>query len=853
MRLDGGGLSPRVDPRRGVVSSLTGAGGRLEYVADGADPPRLGDLAFSVWEDGGWREEATSRSGDVRGVELDAGAGSITVGYAGASAVPGGLRSIALRQRFRFDGDSLRWDVDVANALGAPIEVGELALAFTPNSDYRGLFAGLPATERVAGPPQRAWHERRVKQHLHISGHGSYALLQRPRGDFPALLFQPLADTALEAAYQIDPAAGDQWSDVFEGPYWLAVHSRAARQRRSWAAERDRQSGWFHGHSSLELAPGESRRLRFRFVLLHAYAELAEQARRAGKVAVHAVPGMVAPRGEQVLLQLTSDHQPTLIPEAGGVVVEAGGRQQDRWRWRLRFDTPGQKPLLVRWDGDKWTRLLFYAIPPVAETLRARARFIVERQLYRNPLDPYGRHHAFLPYDDRFESVYLDSEESWQVGAGDEYGLPIAMFLAEKNALDPDPGQVAVLEAYVDDFLLGVLQDAETLAVRSGCYWAEPRPSRRPHEWSRHDSQRTDRAFNYPLVANLYHSLYRVARRYRLTSRRGAGEYLTLAWRTALRGLETGVLHATGAPAGAHTVDLLRDLEREDPEGHRRLDERMRRFAEQVSGDPYPFGSELYVDQTAHHHVYALLRHYGFHAQADDALRVTKALRAGGQPAWFQYGNEQRGSVGCWYATADNAAALLDGFERTGDAELLRWAVAGLTSLLVPVRDSGVAHGWFTWWPDRLGFDLRSLDTDLGLYCYLKAARSVVVSDDAFGLVGYCCRVAATAEGALEVVPWDGVRKRLLVVPDGLGVSLDTGELAGARLGPDRRELLLRLEDPGGFAGRATVTIGGLPDGPYRVSAGGASRLLRAEHGSLAVDGVELAGPAAVTVTVAPA
>ena len=871
MRIEGAGLSLEVEPTLGVVRSLAEtAPGRegLNYAASPesvahprlrAEGPWLGDWVFRVWEGTGWQEESTSRSGDVREVRLDPGSGSggsaITVTYRGPSAAPGGLRSLEVTQRFRFEGDSLRWDVELANRLPHTIEVGEAALAFTVNTDYQGIFAGLQARERVAGAPQREWHEHRVKQHLHISGHGSYVLLQRPRGDFPCLLFQPLGDTALEAAYQVeaDGSGGDQWSVVFEGPYLLAVCSRAARQARRWGHQRERQRHWFHGHRSLLLAPGASQRLAFRFTLLRAEGELARACYRGGAVAVHVVPGMVAPCGEPVLLQLTVSQEPTLVPEADGVQVEATGRDGDRHRYRLRFDHPGQKSILVRYGRGRWTRLLFYAIPPVRELLSARARFIVERQRYRNPQDPYGRHLAFLPYDDQLETLYLDSEEAWQVGASDEYGLPIAMFLAEKNALLPDRGEVAALETYIEELLLARLQDPDTLAVRAGRYWhwEEPPPSRRAHEWSRADSERTTRAFNYPLVANLYHAMYQVGRRYGLT-RRDPGDYLALAWRTALTGLEAGELNATGAPMGAHVVELLATLEREDPrgEGYRRLDAALRRVAERNAADPYPFGSELYVDQTAHHHVYALLRRYGDEERARDALRVIKALRAGAQPTWFQYGNEQRGSVCCWYATVDNAAALLAGFEQTGDQEMLRLGIAGLLSFLVTVRASGAARGWFTWWPDRLGFDSRSLDTDMGLYGYLKAARAVVIDDDAFGLVGYCCQLATASDGGLEVVPWDGVGQRLLLVPHGLAVSVDRGELARVRLAPARGELTLHLADPTGLAGDTTVTVTGtgLRDGRYRVTTGSGTRSLTPTHGVLRVAGVRPADPHPVRI-----
>ena len=105
---------------------------------------------------------------------------------------------------------------------------------------------------------------------------------------------------------------------------------------------------------------------------------------------------------------------------------------------------------------------MFYATDTIRDLLVKHADFIVRRQYYRNEYDPFGRNHAFLPYDDGVEMLFTESEESWQVGALDEYALPVAMFLAEKNTLIPNPAEISVLEEYIDDCLYGKLQEKDT-------------------------------------------------------------------------------------------------------------------------------------------------------------------------------------------------------------------------------------------------------------------------------------------------------------------------------------------------------------------------------------------------------
>jgi hypothetical protein len=81
---------------------------------------------------------------------------------------------------------------------------------------------------------------------------------------------------------------------------------------------------------------------------------------------------------------------------------------------------------------------------------------------------------------------------------------------------------------------------------------------------------------------------------------------------------------------------------------------------------------------------------------------------------------------------------LLDAYETTGDADLLILGLGGLASLMALIRSDGIAHRWFTWWPDRTGFDSRSLDSDMALHAYVRGAgRALAVRHPIVGMVGY--------------------------------------------------------------------------------------------------------------------
>ena len=116
----------------------------------------------------------------------------------------------------------------------------------------------------------------------------------------------------------------------------------------------------------------------------------------------------------------------------------------------------------------------------------------------------------------------------------DEYALPVAMFLAEKNTLIPNPAEISVLEEYIDDCLYGKLQEKDTYYARRGLYYEDRTPSDIAcgNKWDKEKAESILRSFNYPLISDIYYSMYRIAKQYGLTEKRDAETYLEMAYRT---------------------------------------------------------------------------------------------------------------------------------------------------------------------------------------------------------------------------------------------------------------------------------------------------------------------------------
>src|SRR5262249_46785674 len=142
---------------------------------------------------------------------------------------------------------------------------------------------------------------------------------------------------------------------------------------------------------------------------------------------------------------------------------------------------------------------------------------------------------------------------------------------------------------------------------------------------------------------------------------------------------------------------------------------------------------------------------------------------------------------------------------------------AGMMSVLHNVLPDGMGFGWFKLDPGVFACEPpRTFEGGSGLWAFLQAAKSYVVNDPGFGCIGYGCRVETEAD-QVRVFPKDGVRKRLMIVPDKLQVSLRRGEIKSLTFDRKTSAVNLEIEDTIGMVKTVPVIIEGLEPGEFEV------------------------------------
>jgi hypothetical protein len=298
----------------------------------------------------------------------------------------------------------------------------------------------------------------------------------------------------------------------------------------------------------------------------------------------------------------------------------------------------------------------------------------------------------------------------------------------------------------------------------------------------------------------------------------------------------TGPWRHVGLMEGSNAIHILRDIQKEGwKEEYDNLRRQMSECNDEFLRDPYPYSSELVIDQTAHEQVYFFTRFFGNQAKNEKTIQVLKALRGGNQPVWFRYGNDKRRDVCCWYNASLNGLALLKAYEDHGDQDALIKGYAGVMSVMANVLPDGMGFNFFICAPGVYDHEPpRTFESGSGLWGFLKSSKAYVVKDPSFGEVGYGCKVEAT-DRELTVLPKDGLQKRLRFVEAGIDVEVMPGQIKRARLTRGKPRLSLELLDPSGLAKKASISIDGLAAGNYKLSHGKSSRRVTV-NGTFAID-----------------
>jgi hypothetical protein len=486
---------------------------------------------------------------------------------------------------------------------------------------------------------------------------------------------------------------------------------------------------------------------------------------------------------------------------------------------------------------------------PLERLIEARAAYICEKQVVTD-----GPLKGAIVMTNIASGEQVLSSEDYEESAGIECSLGDALFLAEKNTVFPEREQIKTLDDYISQFLLDRVQNPGDHSVASmlqedltlGTYFGRP--------------------LCYPHVANLYHSMYRIAATYGETAQKPRA-YLNRAWATFMAMFRFGWRHyvrTVGVLGYARVYSLIDDLRREEMEDEAAaLEQLALAKSHELCENSYPFAGESVLDTSGLEEVFAAAKSLDDDAHLERTVRCAYATRSLA-PSWWWYGSDKRnwdgadstpsramadrGETCLAHTTIPNSLIFFGLMDRDYLAlpeAYMRMAFGGMIGPWALVRSDGAASMCYC--PDlsskHAGFNAFTGGSGHGLFHYLREVGSYVLPNQKMGTYVFGCHFEIT-DDSYVVRPWEGVGRKIVLRQIGATFALSFGRFLELRMDRQKRWFEADVQNPSDKEVRATLVLSGLWGGSVVV--GGktyVSDLGRVE--------VPLVLPARQTVTVA--
>jgi len=700
--------------------------------------------------------------------------------------------------------DVLTYTVRIENHSDSAVEIGDLAIPFPMNSAYE--WGTKP-------------HES-VLRHGFVSGHNSYMFWMRCNSVGPYLTMTTAEDAKLEYFDLYKDEVGAKGNRQFKAYIHSAAQGEIAKEEGT---------KWRQPNTSVILAAGEAVSYPFTFHWAADYDDVRNTIVDEGLIDVQVIPGMTVPNDLHAMFYLrTKQPIESVTPEFPDAteLTYVGKQGEDLHVYKVRFDKLGENIITVRYGGGKQTYLEFFSTEPVETLINKRAAFIAKSQ-HRDPSKWYN---GLISEWNMGTEVLLgpdnyDRIKGWRIYevTCDDPGLCKPAYLAAKNAEFPVEREIEALEYYIENFVWGGLQRTQQEEYAYGIYgipdWNVLRssedegPKGKTHIW---------RIYDYPHIALMYWSMYRVTKNYaHLKTKLTKETYLERAYRTAVAmftiPLETGDWSAykTGLYNELIIEDLINELYAAGwKEKAYRLEKHWKKKAAHfVNENADLFGSEYPFDSTGFESTHALAKYAMKHAvksvsektvqHAEEVITHSNAVkfmeaqieanlfcRGWLSPAYYLYGSDYRGESNAAYTLSYMSQmggwALLDyalgysenpyAYLRLGYASMLSsWALMNTGTpesnygyWYPGIANDGSAGGGFepspfgqTWLDQEhhRGAWYYSCEIDLGYCGALRGAATVLADDPIFGLFCYGGDYNK-AGGGYEITMKDGVRRR---------------------------------------------------------------------------------------------
>lgn len=780
---------------------------------------------------------------------------------------------VRLYQTFSINGEEVDWDIEFFNRSRQAVSITDMWL-----------------TVPIGAIDESVQACQNLNRHFSLNGNSSFLYWIPYTGQGDILLMSMKKGTSMEYA-------------TWDGKYYL--HSQNAVDRVN--------DTWRMPSTSKTVEPYQRYVTGFNFAITKDNADLRKSLYDKENLLVKVAPGMVVTQEMEVYcaLQTLLPVEQLIVEHPGQTkIADIGKTEDNKYIYKFRFSRLGENLITVNYGNGRTCYLDFFVTEPLETLIKKRARFIVDKQQHRDSTKWYNGLYSLWDMEkaELLSPDYLgELREPFMVGGSDDPSNSKPIYVSEKNVIYPDKDEIASLEYYQKNFVWGKLQRTDKeFPYPYGIYGSENWHQNRSGECGGYEDGgsgkgRMWRTFDYTTHFAIYYNLFRIAKNHpEMVTYLDADGYLERAYRTAMAYFEVPYNILMGKQwafhgwtdwaykqGNFHERYLLYIMDALEQAGRSGEAAALRREWEKkvtymIYEDPWPFGSEMFVDRTAFESSYYIAEYAKLNPMQpqeqfwydknkkkwysytsfnpafierfmQNQLDGNLALRGIFEPGYANLGTAWSGHyVNLDYMTQMGGVALLDYAYKFSD-EPEKYVNFGYNSLLASwaLMNTGTQQSDYGYWykgkenDGAVGWAFSPYQNSHTYMDYIKVGRSpwrydgeidhgltggihgagvYLINDPDFGLIAYGGNAAVDKEGTISVVPLDGVRRQMrFLTPVQFSIEL---EQDGFRKGypvtlRKTDELVFSIENRSGkFHHTMLVLEGKLPEGQYMVKAG---------------------------------
>jgi len=742
---------------------------------------------------------------------------------------------LQITRTWAVDGGKLVLRFELKNRTAAPVQVGALGIPMIFNNvlNNRSLDQAHAAC---------SFHDP------YIGADAGYLQVTRLSGQGPALVVVPDGKTPFEAYNPILPprrpgsnaaGSGPIFTDptprgtTFEGFYDWMVHSQA------YAENEWKQAQPWNPPTSAAIAPGASKTIGVKFLLSDEIRNIEKTLAANGRPVAAGIPGYVLPMdlNGQLFLKYGKAVKAIEVEPRGAITWTAGKATPGGWKsYTLQGKAWGRARLAITYADGLVQSIHYFITKPQADAIADLGRFLMSRQWFVDPNDPFKRSPSVMSYDREVNKIVMQDVRVWIAGLGDEGGSGSWLAAVMKQFGQPDKEELDKYVQFIDGVLWGGLQYKEgplQYAVRKSLFYFQPDEMPPNYYagnfskdnwmcWSRQNSAIVNRSYDYPHVAALHWVMYRLARNHQgLVTNHTWDWYLNNAYQTSVAMTRHAPTYARfGQMEGNIFLQILLDLKREGMAGQAAdLEAKMRSRADIWRNQAYPFGSEMPWDSTGQEEVYAWTKYFGDTAKAEVTLSAILGYMPT-LPHWGYNGSARRywdfqyaGKITRLerqlhhYGSGLNAIPVLSEYrDHPDDLYLLRVGYGGTMGATTNIDQEGFASAAFHSFPDTLKWDPYSGDYGPNFFGHAFNTATYVVNDPEFGWQAFGGNLKVEG-GVAKITPLDSFRMRVYVATSGLWLTSDAGKFTGIEVNPKTGAVRIGLAPATSFTPAARLRV----------------------------------------------